>query len=92
MRAVHMPEEKRFTLLDYRGTAWGEVEYSKKGEVLTIAHTGISPEKQGMGFGDALMLAIVEYARESSLTVRAVCPFARHFFEKNPDCRDVLES
>lgn len=91
MRAVHIPEEKRITLLDSRGTAWGEMEYSLKGKVLSINHTGISPEKRGEGLGEQLMYEVVDYAEKNGLSIRPICPFALHFFEKNSEYRNLLE-
>lgn len=91
MRAVHMPEEKRITLLDSRGTAWGEMEYSLKGKVLSINHTGVSPEKRGEGLGELLMYEAIDYVEKNSLSIRPICPFAFRFFEKNSEYRNLLE-
>lgn len=91
MRAAHIPEEKRITLLDSRGTAWGEMEYSVKGKVLSINHTGISPEKRGEGLGEQLMCEVVDYAQKNGLLIRPICPFALHFFERNSEYCSLLE-
>ena len=91
MRPVHIPEEKRITVLDSRGTAWGEMEYSVKGKMLSINHTGVSPQHRGEGLGEMLMLTVAEYARSNDFRIRAICPFANHFLNKNQDYRDLLE-
>ena len=46
MKVHHIPEEKRFGLLDSTGTAWGELDYTIRGTVLSITHTGVSNEKE----------------------------------------------
>ena len=46
MKVHHIPEEKRFGLLDSTGTAWGELDYTIRGTVLSITHTGVSNEKK----------------------------------------------
>lgn len=85
MKAVHIADEKRIALLDGSGTAWGELEYSIKGDVMSINHTGVSPEKRGEGLGDLLVLAAIDLARVKEWEVRVICPFASRFIEKNPD-------
>lgn len=83
MKAVHIADEKRIALLDSSGTAWGELEYSIKGNVISLNHTGVSPEKRGEGMGDLLVLAAIDFARGRELQIRAICPFASRFIEKN---------
>ena len=90
MRPVHVPEEKRVTILDNGGTAWGEMEYSQKGKVLSINHTGVSPQHRGEGLGETMMITLAEYARKNDLAIRPVCPFAAQFFYRHSEYKDLL--
>lgn len=57
---------------------------------IIIDHTEVSPEFSGKGVGKALVLAAVDYARESKVKILPLCPFAKSVFDKNADLQDVL--
>lgn len=85
MKVHHVPEEKRFGLLDSTGTAWGELDYLVRGNILSITHTGVSNEKRGLGLGDLLMEDAIKFAQEKNYKINPVCPFAARYFEKYPE-------
>jgi predicted GNAT family acetyltransferase len=54
-----------------------------------IDHTEVSDKLRGMGTGKKLVMAAVEYARETGKTILPLCPFARAIFVKTPEIKDV---
>ncbi|MEN0002695.1 MAG: GNAT family N-acetyltransferase [Bacteroidota bacterium] len=68
-----------------------EMTYSKAGaSMIIIDHTEISEQLRGQGVGKKLVLAAVDWARESNKRVLPLCPFAKSVFNKTPEIRDVL--
>lgn len=66
--------------------------YTPDGDVLTVAHTEVSPELSGQGVGKQLVSEVVQYAREEGKSIDAQCPFAHSVIEKNPEFQDVLKN
>ena len=65
--------------------------YIKSGDgQITIDHTEVDEKLRGQGVGEDLVKAAVDFARESGLKIKLICPYARKVFEKNPDYGDVL--
>lgn len=68
-----------------------ETTYSKAGDdKMIIDHTWVDDSLRGQGAGDELVMAIIDYARSSSIKIIPLCPFARSVFAKNDQIRDVL--
>ena len=75
-----------------KGTTKAEMTYSKAGDtMLIIDHTEIAPELQGQGVGRKLLDVIVAHARERSLRILPLCPYAKSVFDKDASIRDVLK-
>lgn len=55
-----------------------------------IDHTEVNPNFKGIGVGQKMVIAAVEYARVNSLKIMPLCPFAKSVFDKNPDLANVL--
>ncbi|WP_339310321.1 GNAT family N-acetyltransferase [Paenibacillus sp. FSL M7-0896] len=58
---------------------------------LVIDHTFVSEDLRGQGAGEKLVRAVVELAREQSVKIVPVCPYAAHQFEKHEEYKDVLK-
>ncbi len=56
-----------------------------------IDHTEVDSSLKGQGIGNRLLDKAVEYARENTLKIIPLCPFAASVFRKNPDIGDVLK-
>ncbi|RNF39124.1 GNAT family N-acetyltransferase [Planococcus salinus] len=69
----------------------GFITYVPNGNVLTVAHTEVSPQAEGRGLGKKLVQQIVQYARDEDKTIVAQCAFASSVIEKTPEFQDVLE-
>ncbi|MEK4851329.1 GNAT family N-acetyltransferase [Paenibacillus sp. FSL H7-0756] len=58
---------------------------------LVIDHTFVSEDLRGQGAGEKLVRAVVDLAREQSVKIVPVCPYAAHQFEKHTEYKDVLK-
>lgn len=68
-----------------------ELTYSKAGDSLIIIdHTDVSEKLKGKGAGKQLVQAAVDYAREHSIKILPLCPFAKAMFDRTPAYSDVL--
>ncbi|NNE98402.1 MAG: N-acetyltransferase [Pyrinomonadaceae bacterium] len=74
------------------GEEAAEMTYTMAGDTrMIIDHTGVEYVLRGTGAGKRLVEAGVEYARENSLTVLPLCPFAKAIIDKTPEFQDVLK-
>ena len=68
-----------------------KMTYSKLGtRQIIIDHTEVSDELRGENVGKALVEFGVKYARENSLKVIPLCPFAKSIIERDTSLQDVL--
>ena len=80
---IHRPGAHQFeATLD--GHA-GRLDYSVRGDVLTILHTEVDPALEGRGVAGALVRAALDHARASGLKVRPSCPYAASYMERHPE-------
>jgi predicted GNAT family acetyltransferase len=80
---------KFFVEQDHRELA--EMTYVWAGnEKFIIDHTEVSDELRGQGAGKQLVATAVSFAREKSLKIIPLCPFAKSVFDKTPEYGDVL--
>ncbi|MFZ4861204.1 GNAT family N-acetyltransferase [Sphingobacterium sp. Mn56C] len=69
----------------------GEMTYSVAGpNKIIIDHTEVDTAQKGMGIGKILLEWLVGYARDNSIKIIPLCPFAKAMFDKDVDIRDVL--
>lgn len=69
----------------------GRMDIKISGQTLTAIHTEVKPAYEGKGFAKKIFLAMVTYARENHLKVRALCPYVMLQFKKNPgEYADVI--
>lgn len=73
------------------GREAGRMTYSWAGDdKIIIDHTEVNPEFKGMGVGQKMVLEAVRYARENSVKILPLCPFAKSVFNKDKEIQDVL--
>ncbi len=71
----------------------GKMFYSWAGEkMMIIDHTDVNPEFGGRGVGKDLLMKLVDFARENSIKIIPLCPFAKSVFTKTPEISDVLKA
>ena len=68
----------------------GEMTYTYAGDdKIIIDHTGVEEQYNGRGFGKDLFNKVIEFARNKSLKVIPLCPFAKKLFEKDETLIDL---
>ena len=81
---VHQPEHRRFETEVEGATAFVEYLPFESGG-LNIVHTIVPPRLQGRGIAAALTQAVVEYARERGVPVKASCSYAVAWLLRHPE-------
>ncbi len=77
--------------IEQDGRQVAEMTYVWAGDArIIIDHTEVSDELRGQGAGNMLVAAAVEFARERSITILPLCPFAKSVFARSPEYQDVL--
>lgn len=92
MEVLHKTEgSKGMFYHEKDGEVLAEMTYSMAGETrMIIDHTDVDDSLKGMGVGMQLLNKAVAFARENSLEVLPLCPFAAAMFKKKPEIQDVL--
>ena len=67
----------------------GRLEFSFKGNVLSIDHT--YAYKEGMGVGSLLVSAVNDYAINRGLRILPLCSFAAVWYQRHPQFQEILE-
>ena len=71
--------------------AKAEMTYSRAGNhLIIIDHTEVSEALKGKGAGRKMLNAVVAMAREKSIKIMPLCPYAKSVFDKDASIRDVL--
>lgn len=74
------------------GERIAEMTYTMAGDTrMIIDHTGVDGAYGGQGLGTKLVEAAIFYARESSLTILPLCPFAKAQIQQHTEWQDVLK-
>jgi uncharacterized protein len=79
----HDRTKERFIVRE--GDDVAELEYHRRGDRLSLLHTGVPASLEGKGVGSALVRAAVELAATEGLTVVPYCRFAKRWLEDHPD-------
>lgn len=79
----HVPENNRFETEVNGMTA--NAEYHIVGKYLNITHVWVPKPLEGQGIASALVKAVYNYTKENNLDIRASCPFAAIWLERNTD-------
>ena len=73
------------------GKELAEMTYTYAGpDKMIIDHTGVDDSLRGKGVGYKLVEASVNYARQNSISILPLCPFAKAVFTKRSEYQDVL--
>jgi predicted GNAT family acetyltransferase len=66
------------------------LEYTFKNYRLFLTHTEVPSALQNQGLGTKLAHAALEYARQSDLTVVAICPFVKEYVGSHPEYQSFV--
>lgn len=73
------------------GLEAGEMTYTWAGTTkFIIDHTAVNEGFNGRGIGKELVKAGVAFARKEAVKIMPLCPFAKRYFDSNPEIHDVL--
>lgn len=87
----HKESDRRgmFYMEDDKGIT-SELTYSiQDNGIMVIDHTETRQELEGRGLASRLVKKSVEFAREKSMKVDPLCPFAEVQFDENEDYQDI---
>ena len=73
------------------GQQLAKMTYTYAGDdKIIIDHTEVDDSLRGKGVGYKLVEASVNFAREKSISILPLCPFAKAVFKKKSEYSDVL--
>jgi len=81
---IQKGEPSSFDIYDEDGKV-GEMIFDIEGKNLTVYHTEVDPEKEGLGYAKQLLDAMVSYVRENNLMVIPMCPYVHIQFKRHED-------
>lgn len=67
------------------------LQFRISGPKMTFIHTEVPIEWEGRGIGGALARAGLDYARQHSYRVVALCPFVSAYMRRHPETLDLLD-
>jgi predicted GNAT family acetyltransferase len=79
---VDNPARQRLELSVDGWTAF--LAYERTHDVFTLVHTEVPTALRGRHFGEVLVRAGLDMARDQGLRIAVVCPFARAYLRKHP--------
>ena len=65
------------------------LDFVRRGDVLTLTHTGTEPAFRGRGLASAVTEAALDDVRRRGEKVRPSCPFAAAFLQDHPEYADL---
>jgi uncharacterized protein len=84
-------ETKGIFKIEESGIEAGMMTYSWAGKnKFIIDHTEVNNDFRGKNIGKQLVMAAVNFARETNVKIIPLCPFAKSVFEKTTEIKDVL--
>lgn len=88
---LELTEKNGYFYIEVDGKTEAKMTFVFAGEdKIIIDHTEVNPGNNGKGFGKKMVEKAVLFAREKSLKIIPLCPFAKSVFDKVPEFRDVL--
>lgn len=85
---IHDEKVNRFEVFESGQIAY--LQYEENKGVLDILHTVIPPQLEGQGIAQALTEAAVRYATTWDLKIRPTCSYAKAFFARHTQYKDML--
>lgn len=75
------------------GSVVARMTYSRidAGNII-IDHTAVDPNRKGTGAGKAIVMHMVDWARQENQKVLPLCPFTKGVIERYPETHDILRS
>jgi predicted GNAT family acetyltransferase len=86
---IDNPQESRFEIR-VGDTLAGVALYHLRGQEISIIHTEVDDEFQGLGLAGKLARAVLDQARERGLAVLPYCPYIRSWIGQHPEYIDLV--
>jgi uncharacterized protein len=83
-KIVDAPGEERFEIRA-GGRVLGFTQYKRRGHLIALIHTEVSPDSEGKGVASRLISTTLDTSREHHMAVLPFCPFVRGYIEKHPE-------
>jgi len=68
----------------------GVLAYLERGPALEILHTEVPDAAEGQGYGAALAVAALDFARSEGKRVIPSCPYVAAYIERHPGYADLV--
>ena len=81
---VNNPEAGRYE------TDAGHIAYTRTGDVVTMTHTEVDPQREGQRIGSELVRQALDDVRADGLRVRPQCPFVAAYIRDHPEYGDLV--
>ncbi len=89
LEVIHNPTENRFeTWID---GYLSKLDYIQDGKNFVITHVGVHPEFRGQGVAGKIVQVGLEYAKENSLRVVPMCPYAAAYIRRHPEYAELTK-
>jgi predicted GNAT family acetyltransferase len=89
LEVIHNPAENRFeTWID---GYLSKLDYIQDGKNFVITHVGVHPEFRGRGVAGKIVQVGLEYAKENSLRVVPMCPYAAAYIRRHPEYAELTK-
>jgi uncharacterized protein len=88
VKVEHSPARSRF-----EATVDGQLstaDYTMRGKVMVMTHTGVPPAQRGHGIAAALVQAALDHARAHGLRVSPMCSYVAIYMRRHPQTQDLL--
>ena len=66
-------------------------DYARRGDLLVILHVEADPALRGSGAAGKFMQSLSDHARAEGLRMYPSCGYARTWWQRHPDYKDVVE-
>ncbi|MDX2141244.1 MAG: GNAT family N-acetyltransferase [Chloroflexota bacterium] len=87
IEVIHNPAESRFEVQLDGDIAM--VEYMLHGSNISFTHTEVPAAHEGKGIANQMAQVALNYARDNSLRVNAVCPFIKLYIQRHPEYQAI---
>ena len=83
----HNEDEQRFEAEVNGGVA--VIEYNRGEGIITFLHTEVPEAASGQGVASALARAALDYARDSNLSVVALCDYVSSYMKRHSEYEEL---
>ncbi|MDR2867332.1 MAG: N-acetyltransferase [Acholeplasmatales bacterium] len=68
----------------------GHIEFSQKSGIMSILHTIIKSEYEGLGYASQLTSEIFRYAQENHFKIIPLCSYTQSWLKRHPEWQELI--